>query len=179
VRAFDAAPAGEYAEISYERMHEVVRRLAAGFRELGVEPGGRVGLFSHTRMEWAQTDFAVLGAGGVVTTVYTSSSADQVAYLLDDPDADGVVVENRELAQRVFAVEDQLDLSFVVVIDGEPHDRDDVYTLGEVHEIATTCTRSERYTRSGRTTRMPVTGRTRRRPTTAGSPTGRRQTRRA
>ncbi len=131
----DAAPAGEYAEISYERMHEVVRRLAAGFRELGVAPGDRVGLFAHTRMEWAQTDFAVLGAGGVVTTVYTSSSADQVAYLLDDPDADGVVVENRELAQRVFAVEDQLDLSFVVVIDGEPHDRDDVYTLGEVHEI--------------------------------------------
>ena len=129
----DAAPEGAYAEISYGEMHEIVRRLADGFRELGVEPGDRVGLFAHTRMEWAHTDFAVLGAGGVVTTVYTSSSTDQVEYLLDDPDADGVVVENRELAEGVFAVEDQLDLEFVVVMDGEPHERADVYTLGEVH----------------------------------------------
>jgi len=131
----DAAPEGEYAEITYGEMHGIVRRLADGFRELGVEPGDRVGLFAHTRMEWAQTDFAVLGAGGVVTTVYTSSSADQVAYLLDDPDADGVVVENRELAERVFAVEDRLDLAFVVVMDGESHERDDVYTLAEVHAL--------------------------------------------
>ncbi|ERH13230.1 MAG: Long-chain acyl-CoA synthetases (AMP-forming), partial [halophilic archaeon J07HB67] len=131
----DAAPDGGYAELSYERMHGIVRRLAAGFRALGVDPGDRVGLFAHTRMEWAQTDFAVLGAGGVVTTVYTSSSTDQVAYLLDDPDADGVVVENRALAERVFAVEDRLDLGFVVVMDGEPHEREDVYTLAEVHAL--------------------------------------------
>ncbi|MEZ3115531.1 long-chain fatty acid--CoA ligase [Halobaculum sp. MBLA0147] len=131
----DAAPADDYATLTYGTVHDVVRHLSYGFRALGVEPGDRVGLFAHTRMEWAQTDFAVLGAGGVVTTVYTSSSEDQVRYLLDDPDADGVVVENRELLERVLAVEDDLSLEFVVVMDGEPHEREDVYTLGEVHEL--------------------------------------------
>ena len=129
----DAAPDDGYAELTYDEMHQIVRRLSAGLRELGLEAGDRVGLFSNTRMEWAHTDFAVLGAGGVVTTVYTSSSEDQVRYLLDDPDADGVVVENRELLDRVLAVEEDLDLEFVVVIDGEPHERDDIYTLGEVY----------------------------------------------
>ncbi|MEF8831863.1 MAG: AMP-binding protein, partial [Halobacteriales archaeon] len=65
-----AGPDGEFAEITYEEMHDVVRNLAAGFRDLGVESDTRVGIFADTRMEWAQTDFAVLSAGGVVTTVY-------------------------------------------------------------------------------------------------------------
>ncbi|EMA42844.1 AMP-dependent synthetase/ligase [Halococcus saccharolyticus] len=133
---FPTAPDGEYANLSYARMRRSVRRLAAGFRDLGVEAGDRVGIFANTRMEWAQTDFALLAAGGVVTTVYTGSSPDQVEYLLDDPGATGVVVENGELLERVLAVEDELDLEFVVSmdeIDGYG-DRDDVLTLAQVHE---------------------------------------------
>jgi len=131
----DRAPDGAYADLTYAEMRDLVRRLSAGFRELGVAGGDRVGLFSNTRMEWAHSDFALLGAGAVVTTVYTSSSSDQVRHLLDDPGASGVVVENRDLLERVFAVEDDLDLEFVVLVDGEPHERDDVYTLGEVHDL--------------------------------------------
>ncbi|WP_284012927.1 AMP-dependent synthetase/ligase [Halobaculum litoreum] len=131
----DAAPAGDYADLTYGEMRDLVRRLSAGFRELGVTAGDRVGVFSNTRMEWAHSDFALLGAGAVVTTVYKSSSPSQVQHLLADPGASGVVVENRDLLDRVVAVEDDLDLSFVVLVDGEPHERDDVYTLGEVHDL--------------------------------------------
>ncbi|QLG60790.1 AMP-dependent synthetase/ligase [Halorarum salinum] len=130
----DAAPEGEYADLTYAEMHDLVRRLSAGFRDLGVAPGDRVAVFAHTRMEWAQTDFALLGAGGVVTTVYTSSSRGQVRHLLSDPGASGVVVENRDLLERVLAVEDDLDLEFLVLLDGDPHEREDVHTLAEVHD---------------------------------------------
>ncbi|SEO93121.1 long-chain acyl-CoA synthetase [Halogranum amylolyticum] len=138
------APAGDYADLTYDEMQTLVRRLAAGFRELGVADGTRVGLFSHTRMEWAQCDFALLAAGGVVTTVYTSSSERQVKYLLGDPDATGVVVENADCLRRVLAVEDDLDLEFVVVLDeipdgsgmsGAVRDRDDIYSLADVHAL--------------------------------------------
>jgi long-chain acyl-CoA synthetase len=133
---FPAAPDGAYASLTYAAMRRSVRRLAAGFRDLGVEAGDRVGIFADTRLEWAQTDFALLAAGGVVTTVYTGSSPDQAEYLLDDPDATGVVVENRELLERVLEVEDALDLAFVVSIDEiEGYgDRDDILTLAQVHE---------------------------------------------
>ena len=130
------APDGEFADLTYRQTHRIVKRLAAGFRSLGVAAGDRIGLFANTRMEWAQTDFAVLAAGGVVTTVYTSSSPDQVEYLLSDPGATGVIVENQDLLERVLEVEDELDLDFVVSmdeIDGYG-DREDVLTLAQVHE---------------------------------------------
>ncbi|MDJ1431352.1 long-chain fatty acid--CoA ligase [Halostagnicola sp. A-GB9-2] len=131
-----AADTGRFRTISYTEMRNIVRNLAAGFRDLGVETGDRVGIFSNTRMEWAQTDFALLGIGSVITTVYTSSSPDQVRYLLDDPDASGVVVENEELLERVLEVEDELDLEFIVSVDRleEYDDHDDIMTLAEVHD---------------------------------------------
>ena len=138
----DAAPAGEFADLRYEESREIVRNLAAGFRELGIDAGDRVGLFADTRMEWAQTDFAVLAAGGVVTTVYSGSSERQTEYLLGDAGADVAVVENGDLLHHVLAVEDELDLTAVVVMD-EPadgsgaaaavRDREDVLTLGDLH----------------------------------------------
>jgi long-chain acyl-CoA synthetase len=131
----NAAPRGHYASLSYHDMHDVVRNLAAGFRDLGLDPDDRVGIFASTRMEWAQTDLALLQAGGVVTTVYTESSPRQVEYLLDDPGATGVVVENEELLERVLEVEDDLELSFIIVMDecSGAEGRDDVLTLGELY----------------------------------------------
>jgi len=128
------APDGEYAELDYERMHQLVKYLAAGFRDLGVTTDTRVGILATTRMEWALSDFAVLSAGGVVTTVYTDSSPEQVRYLLSDPEASAVVVENDEMLDRVLAVEDDLSLSFIVVMDDTDVDREDVYTLGSVYK---------------------------------------------
>ena len=131
------APDGEYASISYRQMRRIVRNLAAGFRELGLEPNDRVGLFCNTRMEWAQCDYALLAAECVVTTVYTDSSASQAEYLLSDPEASAVIAENEHLLEKVLEVEDNLDLDFMVVVD-EPessHDREDIYTLGDVHDI--------------------------------------------
>jgi len=128
----EPAPPDGYETITYGEMRDVVRNLAAGFRDLGVEPGDRVGIFSHTRMEWAQADFGVLAAGGAVTTVYAGSSPRQVTHLLGDSGAVGVVVENEEMLGRVRQVEDDLDLEFVVTMDQVADD--DAVSLGELYE---------------------------------------------
>ena len=111
---------GQFRALSYDEMRDVVRSLAAGFRELGVGADDRVAIFANTRMEWAQSDFALLAAGAVVTTVYSGSSSRQVEYLLDDPDADGVVVENAELLDRVVEVQDALDVRAEFIVTGFP-----------------------------------------------------------
>jgi len=147
-----AAPEGEFRTLTYGDVREIVRHLAAGFRELGIEDGERVAILAHTRMEWAQVDFGLLAAGGVVTTVYPESSQDTVRYLLEDPDATGVVLEGDEHLERVLAVEDDLDLSFVVQIDTPGPDarsihreREDVYTLAAVHDRGAECYRPDEY----------------------------------
>jgi len=135
-----AAPEGDYAALTYGETREVVRNLAAGFRALGVGADDRVGIFAGTRMEWAHSDLGLLAAGAVVTTVYKSSSPKQVLYLLSDPGASAVVVENGDLLRRVLEVEDALNLEFIVVMDELGDDdadlaaRDDVHTLADVHE---------------------------------------------
>ena len=139
------APDGDFGWLTYREMRDVVRNLAAGFRDLGVDPGDRVGVVAHTRMEWAQVDFGLLAAGGAVTTVYPSSSEARVRHLLSDSGATGVVVENADLLRRVLAVEDELDsgLDFAVVMDEVPdgsgaagavRDRDDLLTLGDLYQ---------------------------------------------
>jgi long-chain acyl-CoA synthetase len=138
-----AAPAGDYADLTYAEMRGIVRNLAAGFRDLGVDGDTRVAMYSQTRMEWAQTDFAALAAGAVVTTVYASSSPSQLRYLLEDPEATVVVAENREMLDDVLSVRGDLDhdLDAIVTVDEvdtedvEADDADDVYTLSEVHEL--------------------------------------------
>ncbi|WP_302080453.1 AMP-dependent synthetase/ligase [Salinibaculum rarum] len=130
------ADPGTYETLSYGEMRDIVRTLAAGFRDLGLEAGDRVGIYANTRMEWAQTDFALLAAGCVVTTIYTESSPSQIEYLLNDPGADVVVVENEELLERLLEVEDKLDVSDIVLIDKpQTHgDRPDVQTLADIYE---------------------------------------------
>jgi long-chain acyl-CoA synthetase len=131
----DTAQSGEFRSISYGESREIVRRLAAGFRELGVEADDRIGIFAETRLEWALSDFGILAAGGVVTTVYVSSSERKVKYLLGDAGADGVVVGGQSELDRVLAVREDLDLSFVVAMDDvDDRGQDIVYTLQEVYD---------------------------------------------
>ncbi len=125
---------GEYEALTYEEMRAVVRRLAAGFRDLGVEPGDRVAIYADTRMEWALTDFALLAAGAVVTTVYTGASTEQVRHLLADPGVTGVVVGGTDQLERIRAVEDDLPVAFAVAMDdvgGDAGTLADVYERGE------------------------------------------------
>ena len=138
-------PTGTFGSLSYGEVAHIVRRLAAGFRELGVEHGDRIALFASTRMEWAQSDLALLASGGVVTTVYESSSATKVDYLLSDAGAIGVVAEDADKVARVREVEDALDLDFIVRIDGDPVDADDEYTLGEVYALGSDAFDRETY----------------------------------
>jgi long-chain acyl-CoA synthetase len=131
-------PAGEYGSITYEQMGDIIGNLTAGFRELGVGSDDRVGIYADTRMEWIHADFAIQSAEGVVTTVYTESSAPQVEYLLDDNDAMGCVVGTEELLETLLEVEDALSLEFIVTLDevGDAYtDRDDIHTLADVHDL--------------------------------------------
>jgi long-chain acyl-CoA synthetase len=113
----DRAPDGGYADLTYGELRAIVRHLAAGFREFGIGAGDRVAIYADTRMEWAQADFAALAAGGVVTTVYASSSPRQVEYLLSDPGARAVVVEDQAALETVLGIVDRTDVELVVTVD--------------------------------------------------------------
>ncbi len=78
-----------------------VAGVAKGLVAAGVQRGDRVALLSRTRYEWTLVDYAIWFAGGVSVPVYETSSAEQVAWILQDSGAVGVVAETGEHLSRI------------------------------------------------------------------------------
>ncbi|MBP3036871.1 long-chain fatty acid--CoA ligase [Arthrobacter sp. zg-ZUI100] len=88
-----------------------VQALAKGFAASGIKVGDRVGIMARTRYEWTLVDFALWYTGAVSVPIYETSSPAQVAWILSDSGAVGVVVEaaRHENIVRQAANEEDLD----------------------------------------------------------------------
>jgi long-chain acyl-CoA synthetase len=109
---------GDWRQLTFREVGEVVSEIGRGLIELGVQPGERVGLMSTTRAEWSYVDFAISTAGGVVVPVYPTNSAEECAWVLGDSGAVAAFCEDAEQLAKVLAVRDRLPaLRTLVVID--------------------------------------------------------------
>ncbi len=104
---------------TWQETGEHVTRLAAGLVALGLEPEQRVGIASSTRFEWILADLAVMCAGGATTTVYPSTMADDVGYILADSECRVVFAEDdSQIAKLVERKAELPHLDKVVTFDG-------------------------------------------------------------
>jgi long-chain acyl-CoA synthetase len=83
-----------------------IRAVAKGLVACGVEPGDRVALMTHTRLEWVVVDMAIMSAGAVTVPVYETSSAEQLAWILEDSGAVVAIVETDEMRALYDGVRD-------------------------------------------------------------------------
>lgn len=121
--------AGSWTAVSAAQFKNDVYSAAKGLIALGVNQGDRVALLANTRYEWVVLDYAIWSAGAVTVPIYASSSPDQVAWILEDSAAVGLIVEtvqNRETLDAVTAAAPAL--STVLVIDGG--------NVSALHELA-------------------------------------------
>jgi len=85
-----------WVPVSLKEFRARVRAAAKGLVASGLKPGDRVGIVGDTRIEWSIVDFAVFAAGGVSVPIYPSSSASQIAWIVDDAGVKIVVAETAE-----------------------------------------------------------------------------------
>jgi long-chain acyl-CoA synthetase len=100
--------AGRWGDVTASELLAQVRALAKGLAATGVEPGDRVALMSATRYEWTLLDYAIWFAGAVSVPVYATSSADQVAWVVQDSGARTLIVETERHRALTDEVEDRL-----------------------------------------------------------------------
>ena len=93
---------------SARRTAERVRAVAKGLVARGVEPGERVALMSHTRLDWMIADLAILSAGAVTVPVYETSSGEQLGWILEDSEAVLAIVENEEMRSLFDGIHDRV-----------------------------------------------------------------------
>ena len=87
--------------MSWKETRRPGQRLAAGLVALGVEPQQRVAIAATTRIEWILADLAIMCAGAATTTVYPSTNADDVAYILGDSECRVVFAEDAEQVEKL------------------------------------------------------------------------------
>ena len=90
-----------WTDVTAREFLDQVVGVAKGLIASGIEPGDRVALVSRTRFEWTLVDFAIWFAGAVSVPIYETSSAEQVAWILSDSGARGVVAEGADHLARV------------------------------------------------------------------------------
>ncbi len=117
------SPDGGWASVTWSEVGDRVRRLAAGLIALGVEPEQRVAVASATRYEWVLADLAVMCAGAATTTVYPTTTASDVAYIVANSGSRVVFAENdTQLAKLREHRADLPDVRYVVLVDGTAPD---------------------------------------------------------
>ena len=121
VEMYGAKPAVRFKEgdawqtRSFAEVGEIVRSLALGLIDLGVQKGDKVSILGNTRAEWTYFDFAALSVGATVVPIYQTNSPEECQYVLENSDAKVVVVEDDEQLEKIRKVRGELPLLEQVV----------------------------------------------------------------
>ena len=99
---------GEWVSRTYREVGEIVRQLALGLIELGIEKGDKVSILANTRPEWTYFDFAALSVGATVVPIYQTNSPEECQYVIENSDAKAVVVEDSEQLAKIDEIRDRV-----------------------------------------------------------------------
>jgi long-chain acyl-CoA synthetase len=108
LEAYRYPDSGCWASITWAETGEQVTRMAAGLIALGVEPEQRVAIAAGTSLRWILADLAIMSAGAATTTVYPSTIAEDVAYIVGDSDSRVVFAEDDTQIEKLRAQRDEL-----------------------------------------------------------------------
>jgi long-chain acyl-CoA synthetase len=109
---------GAYVPTSWADYAQRVRRFALGLHALGFGAGQPVGILGFNREEWHVADLGTIAMGGVPVGLYTTSSLEQLEYILGHCEATILVVENEKHLRTGLALRQKLPaLRHLIVID--------------------------------------------------------------
>ena len=131
---------GIWLSYTWSDYYDHARLIGLGLVALGLKRGEVVSILSEDNKEWIYTDLGVQCVGGISSGVYTTDSAAQLKYLVNDSDSRFLFVENDEQLDKYLSVKDEMPgLAKVIVYDREGlHDfsddrvifLDDLYAAG-------------------------------------------------
>ena len=140
---------GEWRDVTFREVGEIVSEIGRGLVDLGIAPGDRVALLCNTRPEWTYADFAITTAGAVVVPIYPTNSPEECEWVAGNSDSVAIVCEDAEQVAKIDKVRANLPhLQHVIVIDptgvgGDAISIDDVRECGRGRDAADLSARSE------------------------------------
>ncbi len=111
---------GEYADISWDEMNEMIHNLAYFLMARGVQPNDKIALFSENRFEWWVADQAILSIGAVNVPIYATNSAEEARYVIENSDSRMCLTGTLDHLEKILQVKPKLPLLNEVVVFDKP-----------------------------------------------------------
>ena len=106
-----------WVPISSSELYRNVVGLARVLESWGIRKGDRVAILSENRPEWTMTDFAILSLGAVSVPIYSTQTAEQTAFILNDSGARLIAVSTQTQLEKVLAIRQHTPLERILVMD--------------------------------------------------------------
>jgi long-chain acyl-CoA synthetase len=106
-----------WVPISSSELYRSVVGVARTLESWGIRKGDRVAILSENRPEWTMTDFAILSLGAVTVPIYSTQTAEQTAFILNDSGARVIAVSTQAQLEKVLAVREQTSVERILVMD--------------------------------------------------------------
>ncbi len=102
--------------MTFDEVYEVVAAAAAGLQALGLTSGDKVAILAENCPEWALADFACLCTGILDVPIYSTLTTSQVAYILENSQAQLVFVSDAGQAEKALEASRQIGRELRVVM---------------------------------------------------------------
>ncbi|MFZ1158434.1 MAG: long-chain fatty acid--CoA ligase [Candidatus Sulfotelmatobacter sp.] len=114
---------GVWLPVSSQEFARSTLRAAQALQEWGIGKGDRVAILSENRPEWPAADMATLLLGAVTVPLYTTLTAEQTAFLLNDAGCRVIFVSSDVHLRKVLSIVSETKVEKVVVMDRVELDR--------------------------------------------------------
>jgi long-chain acyl-CoA synthetase len=125
---------GDWRDVTYAEVGDVVREIGLGLIDIGIAPGERVSLLCNTRPEWTYCDFAITSAGAVVVPIYPTNSPEECEWVAGNSESVAVVCEDASQVAKIVAVRERLPALRTIVVIDPAGETADAIPLDEVRE---------------------------------------------
>jgi len=102
--------AGKWLPISSREFGISVARIAHTLHAWGIRPGDRIAILSENRPEWPMADMASLLLGAVTVPIYTTLTAEQTAFVLNDAGCRAIFLSSDQQLHKILSILPQTQL---------------------------------------------------------------------
>jgi long-chain acyl-CoA synthetase len=108
---------GQWRPMSSREFGRQVARTAHALHDWGIRQGDRVAILAENRPEWPIADIASLLLGAVTVPLYTTLTAEQTAFVLQDAGCRAIFVSSDQHLHKVLSILPDTQLEKIVVMD--------------------------------------------------------------
>jgi len=109
--------AGKWLPVTTREFGQSVARTSRALHAWGIRAGDRVAILSENRPEWPIADMASLLLGAVTVPLYTTLTAEQTAFALNDSGCRAIFLSSAQQLHKILSVLPQTLITTIAVMD--------------------------------------------------------------